>query len=282
MPDGKPDLQGMWTGGTLTPYERPPQVGDRTHLTPAEVAEQQSAATDRFWAAGHKPGEVGRDNDAFIDGDLKLLASGQTSLIVTPPDGRFPLAPEAERRRDFNLTSADSYETMSQWDRCITREPTALFPVIYNNAYQIIQTADHVVIAAEMIHDARVISLRGAHANSNVRSWGGDSRGHWEGATLVVDTKNFNDRGWIATGGNAGRLRGVPYSMDLHIVERFTRVDAKTLNYEITIEDPQMYTTPWKLAFPLHRDDAYRMYEYACHEGNSAVESILLGGRANK
>jgi hypothetical protein len=280
MPDGKPDLQGIWTSGTLTSYERPPQVGGRTHLTAAEVAEQQAAATERYWAAGHRQGEVGRDNDAFLDNDMTLLASGQTSLVVLPHDGRYPLAAEAERRRDYNLTSMDSYETMSQWDRCITREPTALFPVNYNNAVQIVQTADHVVIVAEMIHDARVIPLRGAHPNSNVRSWGGDSRGHWEGATLVVDTTNFNDGGWIATGSTAGRLRGVPYSKNLHLIERFTRADAKTLNYEITIEDPQMYTSPWQLALPLQRDDAYRMYEYACHEGNSAIEAMLQGARA--
>ena len=116
-----------------------------------------------------------------------------------------PFRPEALRRRDFNLSSFDSYETMSQWDRCITREPTTMFPVVYNNAYQIVQTPGYVLIVAEMIHDARIIPIsrdgRAVHSDPRVRSWGGDSRGHWEGTTLVVDTTNFNARGWIATGG---------------------------------------------------------------------------------
>lgn len=282
MEDGTPNLEGIWTSGTLTPYERPPELADKTHLTAAEIAERQAAAIERFWAGGHRPGDVGRDNDAFIDDDLKLLGNGQTSLVVFPLDGRYPLTPEAERRRDFNLTSADSYETMSQWDRCITREPTALFPVIYNNAYQIVQTPTHVVITAEMIHDARIVPLGGKRIHQNVRSWGGDPRGRWEGKTLVVDTRNFNDGGWIATGQNAGRVRGVPYTRNLHIVERFTPVDARTLNYEITIEDPQMYTSSWKLAYPLHRDDTYVMFEYACHEGNAAMEMILRGARTQE
>jgi len=279
--DDKPDLQGMWTGGTLTPFERPAPLADKQQFTAAELDAQQRAASERFWAAGHKPGEVGRDNDAFID-HLEILPSGQTALIVVPANGLLPVRPEAEQRRDFNLRSTDSYETMSQWDRCITREPTAMFPVIYNNAYQIVQTADHVVIHTEMIHDARIVPLRGAHVDARVRSWGGDSRGHWDGATLVIDTTNFNGAGWIATGLNAGRLRGIPYSKDLHIVERLTLVDRDTLQYAITIDDPHAFTQPWTIAFPLQRDDSYRMYEYACHEGNSAVELILRGARVQE
>jgi hypothetical protein len=281
--DGKPDLQGIWTGGTLTPFERPPQQADQTHLSQEERADHQRVATEKFWAAGHKQGDVGRDNDAFLDQNLALLPTGQTSLVVVPADGRIPLRPASAQRRDFNLANFDSYETMSQWDRCITRAPTTMFPVAYNNAYQIIQTPGYVLIVAEMIHDARIIPLDGAaHVDSRVRSWAGDSRGHWEGATLVVDTTNFNGGGWIATGANAGTLRGVPYSEGLHLVERFTRVDRQTLQYEITVEDPQHYTAPWTLAFPLARDDAYQMYEYACHEGNSAVETILRGARVQE
>ena len=280
---GKPDLQGMWTGGTLTPFERPPQLANKPFLTATELAEHQRQSAERFWKAGHNPADVGRDNDAFLDSDMKILPNGQTSLVVQPADGKVPLRPEAERRRDHNLANFDSYETMSQWDRCITRAPTALFPVVYNNAYQIIQSPAQVVIVAEMIHDARVIPIDGsAHVDSRIRSWSGDSRGHWEGDTLVVDTTNFNDQGWIATGQNAARIRGVPYSTDLHIVERFTRANADTLNYEITIDDPQMYSEPWKLAFPLTRDDSYQMFEYACHEGNHAMELILRGARAQE
>jgi hypothetical protein len=283
MPDGTPDIQGIWTGGTLTPFERPTQVG--THLPEAERAEQQRVATEKFWAAGHKPGEVGRDNDAFIDQDLKILPNGQTSLVVEPADGRVPLKPEAALRRDYNVGTFDTYESMSQWDRCITREPTTMFPVVYNNAYQIVQTPGYVLIVAEMIHDARIIPIGkdgAAHAESRVRSWGGDSRGHWEGATLVVDTTNFNGRGWIATGQNAVTVRGVPAGEQLHVVERFTRVDRDTMQYEVRIEDPEHYTAPWKIAYPLARDAEYQMFEYACHEGNHAIELILRGARVQE
>ena len=283
MPDGTPDLQGIWTGGTLTPFERPPQLG--TQLPEAERAEHQRSAAEKFWAAGHKPGEVGRDNDAFIDQDLKILPNGQTSLVVEPADGRVPLRPESAQRRDFNLNNFDSYATMSQWDRCITREPTTMFPVVYNNAYHIVQTPGYVLIVAEMIHDARVIPLsrdgKTAHTDPRVRSWGGDARGHWEGSTLVVETTNFNSHGWIATGQNAS-VRGVPYSEQLKTVERFTRVDRNTLQYEIAIDDPPHYTAPWKIAYPLARDDEYQMYEYACHEGNHAIELILRGARVQE
>jgi hypothetical protein len=282
--DSPPDLQGIWTAGTLTPFERPPQAG--AQLPEADRAEQQRVASEKFWAAGHKPGEVGRDNDAFIDQELKILPNGQTSLVVEPADGKVPVRPEALRRRDFNLSSFDSYETMSQWDRCITRQPTAMFPGVYNNSYQIVQTPGHVLIVAEMIHDARIVPISRdghatAHVDSRVRSWGGDSRGHWEGATLVVETSNFNDIGWIATAQNSS-MRGVPYSDQLRTTERFTRIDHDTMQYEITIDDPVNYTAPWKVAYPLTRDDQYQVFEYACHEGNYAIESILRGARAQE
>ena len=280
--DGVPDLQGIWTGGTLTPLERPPALANQPFIADADLAEHQRHLAETFWAAGHKAGEVGRDNDAFID-ELHVLPNGQTALVVNPPDGRVPLRADVESRKDRNLTSLDSYATMSQWDRCITREPTPLLPVIYNNAYQIVQTPTFIMIVAEMIHDARIIPLDGRpHLDARIRSWSGDSRGHWDGATLVVDTTNFNDQGWIATGLNAGRIRGVPHSKDLHIVERFTRIDAQTLDYSMTIDDPQIYAAPWTVAFPLQRDDGYRIFEYACHEGNHAIELILGGARAQE
>jgi hypothetical protein len=280
---GVPDLEGIWTGGTLTPFERPPHLAQKPVLTQDEVVEQQRQLTEKFWAAGHVAGEVGRDNDAFLDQDLKVLPTGQSSLVVEPNDGLVRIRPEAEQRRNLNLASVDSYETMSQWDRCITRNPTPLFPVVYNNAYQIVQTPTHIMIVAEMIHDARVIPLDGRpKVDSRITSWSGDSRGRWEGDALVVETTNFNGRGWIATGLNAGRLRGVPYTENLHITERFTPIDAQTLQYEITIDDPQIYAAPWKVAFPLARDGAYQMFEYACHEGNQAIELILRGARVQE
>ena len=273
----------MWTGGTLTPLERPAELADKAFFTPQELDEQQRRGAQRFWDAGHRQGDVGRDYDGFLDNNMKILPSGQTSLLVEPTDGRIPLQPEAEKRRDFNLSNFDTYETMSQFDRCITRHPMELFPQVYNNAYQIVQTPKYIVIATEMIHDARVIPIDGSpHLDARIRSWSGDSRGHWEGNTLVVDTTNFNGRGWIGTVGNTARLRGVPFSTDLHVIERFTRVNVETLAYEITVEDPQYFRSAWKLSYPLTRDDSYRMYEYACHEGNSAVEAILRGARVQE
>jgi hypothetical protein len=280
---GKPDLQGIWTGGTLTPFERPAQLADKPQLSQSELAAHNDELTKKFWAFGHRPDDVGRDNDAFLDQDLQILPSGQTSLVVYPTDGRVPVQPWAEKRAKENRTKFDSYETMSQWDRCITRGPTELFPVVYNNAYQIMQTDRYIVIVSEMIHDARVVPLDGnEHIDSRIRSWNGDSRGHWEGSTLVVDTRNFNGKGWIVTGLNGGRLTGVPYTEDLQLTERFTRVDAKTLKYEITVTDPSVYTSPWTLSFPLTLDDNYQMFEYACHEGNQSIESTLRGARTQE
>jgi hypothetical protein len=137
---------------------------------------------------------------------------------------------------------------------------------------------------SEMIHDARVIPIDGnvgrPHAPPEVRSWDGDSRGHWDGNTLVVDTVNFNGKGWIATSAATGRIKGIPESEALHVVERFTRTDPGTIQYEVTVDDPNVYTKPWKVSIPLSRDAEYVVYEYACHEGNQAVENILRGGRA--
>ena len=192
-----------------------------------------------------------------------------------------PLRPEAEAARDRNLTNEDSYEFMSPWDRCITRGPGRMFPAGYNNAYQIVQTPGYVVILHEMIHEARIIPVDGRpHLDPSIRSWTGDPRGRWDGNTLVVETTNFNDKGWIATNAASARIRGVPHSEALRLVERFTRVDADTIDYEVTIEDPNVYTRPWTVAIPLNRDDSYQMFEYACHEGNRAIEHVLSAARS--
>jgi hypothetical protein len=170
---------------------------------------------------------------------------------------------------------------MSPWDRCITRGiPGGFFPAGYNNAYQIVQARGFVVIHYEMIHAARIIPTNGRpHLPSHIGLWDGDSVGHWEGNTLVVDITNYNGKGWIATNAAAGRVKGIPQSDALHVVERFTRTDQDTINYEVTIDDPKMYTKSWKVAMPLTRDDSYQIFEYACHEGNQAVEHILRAGR---
>ena len=285
--DGHPDLQGTWTNSTATPFERSPELVGQSQLTNVQAATFEQRAEDFRTHKSIKSTEVGHDNEAFIDRNIKVLSTMQASLVVEPVDGRFPLRPEAERKRDFNLTNFDSYETMSPWDRCITRGPVPLLPANYNNGYQIVQTPNHIVIVAEMIHEARVIPLGSAaqsksHIDARINSWAGDSRGYWEGSTLVVETTNFNDKGWLITHNGAGRLRGIPYNQSLRIVERFTRVSIDTLNYEVVIDDPTIFTSPLKVSLPFQRDDTYQIFEYACHEGNGATDAILRGARVQE
>jgi hypothetical protein len=284
-PDGQPDLQGMWTNATITPFERPGALGEKKFLTPEETATLEEQAAERRENADRnlRPGDVGSYNDFWFDSGTRVVSTRQTSLVVDPPDGRVPLKPESEAKRDFNLTNADAFESMSPWDRCITRGPGGMVPAGYNNAYQILQTPGYVVIVYEMIHEARIIPLDGRpHVSQNVRQWTGDSRGRWEGQTLVVETTNFNGKGWITTNAASGRIRGVPHSEALHLIERFTRVDADTISYAITIEDPQAYTRSWTVSIPLSRDDQYQMFEYACHEGNHAIEATMRAARAEE
>jgi hypothetical protein len=282
-PDGQPDLQGMWTNATITPFERPKALAGKPFLTEQEAAALERQTADRRAEADRAPtpGEVGSYNEFWFDAGTKVVGTRRTSLVIDPPDGRVPVKPAAEATRDRNLTNEDSYELMSPWDRCITRGPGRMFPAGYNNAYQILQTPGYVVILHEMIHETRIIPIDGRpHLDKSIRMWTGDPRGRWEGNTLVVETTNFNDKGWIATNAASSRIRGVPHSEALRLVERFTRVDADTISYEVTIEDPNVYTGPWTVAIPLSRDQSYQIFEYACHEGNRAIEHVLSAARA--
>jgi len=282
-PDGQPDLQGTWTNATLTPFERPVSMKDRAFLTEAEAAAiERQAAEHRDEDGPPRAGDVGSYNQFWFDSGDRVVSTRRTSLVIDPPDGRVPLRPEAEAARDYAAAhQGDSYEFLSVWDRCITRGvPGGMFPAGYNNAYEIVQTSGYVTIHYEMIHKARVIPLDGRpHLPASVRLWEGDPRGRWEGNTLVVETTNYNDKGWIATSAAGGRIKGIPQSEQLRVVERFTRTDADTIDYQATIDDPKMYMRPWTIAIPLHRDPSYRLYEYACHEGNHAVENTLQGAR---
>jgi hypothetical protein len=282
-PDGQPDLQGVWTNPTITPFERPAELAGKATLTAAEAAALEKKAAQGRVDRPPVEGDVGTYNQFWFDSGTKVVSTRQTSLVVDPPDGRVPVRPEAEEKRDFNLAhNADSYEYMSTWDRCITRGiPGAMFPAGYNNAYEIVQQPGYVIIHYEMIHNVRVIPIDGRpHLPANIRQWDGDPRGHWEGNTLVVDTTNFNGKGWISTSAAGGRIKGIAESEKLHLVERFTRTDANTIRYEVTIDDPDVYTSPWKVSIPMVREADYEIYEYACHEGNHAVEGVLRGGRA--
>jgi len=287
-PDGQPDLQGVWTNATITPFERNPRQADKAFLTAEEAAQLEQQASARAAAsdaAGRTPatdgGNVGSYNNFWMDSGTTVLKTRQTSLVVDPPDGRVPVRPEAERLRDREIAGSNDHpEFANVWDICVTRGvPAGFFPAGYNNAYQIIQTPGYVVIASEMIHEARIIPLNRPHRAAHLTSINGESVGRWEGNTLVVDTTNFNNRGMIATSNATGRMRGVRQTDKMHLVERFTRVDAETIHYEATIDDPNVYTRPWKVSMPFERDDQYQIFEYACHEGNHAVENILRGAR---
>jgi hypothetical protein len=251
-PDGQPDLQGTWTNYDQTPFER---------LRPEEIAQRGPSVSTQDWLLQDSP-----------------MSPRRLSMVIEPADGRVPLKRQAIEKRDAAITlDSDDPELYGPWERCITRGvPGSMWPGAYNNGHQIVQTPGYVVLHSEMIHEARVIPLdRRPSLGSGARSWDGDSRGRWEGDTLVIETSNFNGRGWIATNVAAGRLRGIELSQAAHIVERLTRMSEETIQYEATINDPNVYTTTWKVAFPLNRDERYRIFEYACHEGNYALEHML-------
>jgi hypothetical protein len=282
-PDGKPDLQGVWTNVTLTPLERPPELKDKAVFTPAEAAQYEKDVVQRNNADrrdGSAEADVGRAyNNFWYDRGTKVIPALRTSLIVDPPDGRIPpLTPAAQQRAAAlaevrRLHPADGPEDRSLTERCILW-PTVgppMLPGPYNNNYQIVQAPGYVMIVVEMIHDVRIIPTDGSpHLPSNIRLWTGDSRGHWEGNTLVVDTTNF-------TGKTNFRGSGE----NLHLVERFTRAGPDMIRYEFTVEDPASFTRPWTAQVPMMKMDG-PLVEYACHEGNYAMSGILGGARADE
>jgi hypothetical protein len=282
-PDGKPDLQGVWTNVTVTPLERPQNLADKAFFTPAEAAAFERQVVERNNADrrdGGAEADVGRAyNDAWYDRGTRVVKTLRTSLIVDPPDGHVPaMLPEAVKRQQDRLAQNrgrqfDGPENRSLAERCLiwpTLGPPML-PSFYNNNYQIVQGPGYVAIVVEMIHDVRMIPTDGRpHLPSNVRLWMGDPRGHWEGNTLVVDTTNFTDK---------TAFRGS--SENLHLIEKFTRTDPETLMYEVTVEDPSTWAKPWKIEIPM-RSTNDPIYEYACHEGNYAMEGMLAGARAEE
>jgi hypothetical protein len=278
-PWGDPDLQGIWTNTTSTPFERPAELADRSELTAAEVAKLEEEDRTRLAAASTR--SVGGPDHWY---ELGKRAS-QTSHVVDPPDGRVPaLTAEAQNRRPIGTIQRerfDSLEDLSSWDRCITRGiPGSMLPTFYNNNYQILQVPGYVVILYEMIHDARIIPVDGRpHLRSTMRQWMGDSRGRWEGDTLVVEVTNYTDRTSIHTVRSIAAR--VAHSHELRLVERFRRVDADTIDYRFTVDDPKTFTRPWTAAIPMTRKGAPdRILEYACHEGNRAIPTILNGSAA--
>ena len=283
-PDGHPDLQGIWTNVTLTPMDRPAVFAGKATVTDAEARAYEQKDLDSNdidkknspLLAATGSGEVGGYNNLFLDRGQELARVDgvkRTSLIIDPPDGRVPPRPTGQARqgRGQGFGSYDNVKTRPLAERCIlgfgsTSGPPML-PVLYNNNYQIVQTPDHVMILVEMVHDVRIIRLNGTHAPPTVRQWLGDSIGHWEDYTLVVDTTNFTDQ---------TRFRGS--SENLHVIERFTRADKDTVLYRATIDDPTTFSKQWTIEYPFVAT-AGPVYEYACHEGNYAMTDILGGAR---
>jgi hypothetical protein len=277
---GQPDLQGIWSNATITPLERPGEFAGKATLTQEEAAAYEKQVVDRN-NVDHRSRDAERDvtlgyNNFWWDRGTKVVGTRRTSLIVDPPDGRLPpLTPEAQKRVEearawMREHATDGPEGRSLSERCIlwTTAGPPMLPGPYNNNFQIIQARDHVAILNEMIHDVRVIPLDGSpHLPSTIRQWMGDSRGHWERNTLVVDTTNFS---------KAYSFRGS--DENLHLTERFTRVSPDTLLYEFTVDDPTAFTKPWTAQIPVTRTKG-PIFEYACHEGNYAMVDILAGAR---
>jgi len=278
-PDGAPDLTGNWTNATYTPLERPANMAGKEFFT-AEEAEAFVKSRDENFN-NQAADDIHYDNALWQSENYKKgVNSLRTSLIVDPADGKIPPLVEAARNRvagpvvgeGQNLRRADSYENRTLAERCITwgNDGPPMMPVGYNANLDILQGPGYVVVRNEMIHSARLIPIDATrpHVGNRIRQWNGDSRGHWEGNTLVVETTNFNDRTRFRNSTSA-----------LKVTERFTRTDAETVDYQFTVDDPNTWTRPWTAAVPLRKVPG-PIYEYACHEGNEAVANVLRGGRA--
>jgi hypothetical protein len=277
LASGKPDLQGLWSNALVTPLERPPELADKPFLTEEEAkdyARQRVEATNRDNRQGSADADVLLAyNDFWWDSGTTGVRTLRTSLIVDPPNGRIPeLTAQAKQRiATTKPPSADGPETLGLSTRCIyyaTAGPPML-PGAYNNNYQLVQTDDYVLIVNEMVHDTRIIPLDGRpFPPEQVRQWRGSSRGHWEGDTLVVETRNRRSE---------TSLRGS--SENMRLTERFTRVADDVLLYSFTVDDPDTYVQPWTVEITSSRVQDELMYEYACHEGNKAMYGILGGAR---
>jgi hypothetical protein len=268
-PDGHPDLQGIWDYRTATPLERPRDMADKSVFTDDEARAFEKRTAER------RGNVVAVHPTEWLDYGANVLGDNRTSLIVDPPSGRVPALTVAARARvtaanaAAQETKADDPEDRSIQERClIFGAGPPLLPGPYNNNVQIVQTPDYVVINNEMIHDARIVPLDNRpHLPGAIRQWLGDSRGRWDGDTLVIETTNFHDA--ISFRGSGSGLR---------VTERFRRADPDTLDYEFTIDDPGSFTAPWTARFPMKKTDE-AMYEYACHEGNYGLQDIMRGAR---
>lgn len=293
-PWGHPDLQGIWSNATITPLERPEEFADKEFLSAEEAAnlEQQTVARNeqllnQSAQRTEAGGNVGAYNNFWMDRGTMVVSTKRTSLIVDPRNGRLPAltqeahervtSPEAQRLVDVRRGRfpAESWEQFDLGERCIWYRGIPAFPTGYNNNYHIVQNSHYVAILQEHINEVRMIPLDGRpHIGQAIRGYMGDSRGHWEGETLVVETTHFNDKAFIRG------FRGI-LTEALHVVERFTRIGSDTLDYEFTVDDPGTWTRPWSGSLPMARIPG-PIFEYACHEGNYGMMNILAGSRAQE
>ena len=277
-PWGAPDLQGVWDFRTITPLERPSELAGREFLSDEEAAALEArTAEDRIARDSRK--DFFAYNEFWLDLGTTVIESRRTSLIVDPPNGRIPPMTHAGQRRLESRGTylrehpADSWKDRTLEERCLLglNAGPPIVPRGYNQNMQLFQTPEYAVILSEMIHDVRIVPLDGRpHLDSDIRLWAGDSRGRWDGETLVVETTNFTDK---------TKFKGS--SDTLRLVEHFTRIDADTLLYEYTVEDPATWTRSWSAAVPMMKNQS-TMYEYACHEGNYAMTNMLTGARAEE
>jgi hypothetical protein len=264
---GHPDLQGFWNFSTPTPLERPAEVGGREFLTKEEIARLADQAASRDRRNSDPTRDVGQAYNEFWSERGRPLT--RTSLILDPPDGRLPpMTPLGQQRASAGgERGSDNPEDRGLWERCVTRGGLPRIPGSYNNNVQILQTPAYVVLFYEMVHETRIIPMDGRPHGPNLQQWLGDSRGRWEGDTLVIETRNFSDK---------ASVRGTTPKMRL--TERFTRTSADEIDYRFTVSDPDAYTRPWTATLPLTRITD-RIYEYACHEGNYGMTNLLAGAR---
>ena len=296
-PWGQPDLQGVWDFRTITPMERPESLGDQEFLTDEQIADLERGVADRNARLAARPaqrtvvsnsvdrgvdGAPGSYNNFWMDRGTRVIGTRRTSLIVDPPNGRIPpMTAAAERRRAAERQHtrdhpADSWTDRSIYERCILgfNSGPPIEPRAYNNHMQVFQTPGYVVIFNEMVHDARIVPLVPRDPlPGHLRQWMGDSRGRWDGDTLVVETSNLYRQNSFTWRQGA--------TQDTRVVERFSRLDATTLLYEFTVEDPATWTRPWSAEVPMSLSED-QVWEFACHEGNYGMDGILAGHRADE
>jgi hypothetical protein len=273
---GDPDLQGLWNNATVAPLERPAMLANKPFWTEAEAVEvEKNGLQTLLKAVAAEVPVSGELNETWLEVG-KVLRNRNTSMVIDPPDGRIPYTPDGKKRWDAQPTlgkrlTADAPEERALIERCIQVDPVLLPNPFYNNNHQIVQAPGYVMILSEVIHQARIIPLDGRpRVDSHVPQWFGDPRGHWEGPTLVVETTNFREQ---------GLFRGATAALRLE--ERFTRVDAATIDYELKVMDPATFTQPWTAVSTL-RATAGPLFEYGCHEGNYSMPGILRGARVEE